>query len=94
MRIKAKYHDNDELKELVTSALKRRLCRVFFYKTDGSKRILLGTLIETFLPPTQKLLAEQLPKLEKPDLVTVFDVEVMEWRSFKIENFVKLVTVD
>ena len=61
--------------------------RVTFTKVDGSERIMLCTLNESKIPESKR------PKTEASSsstgsTVRVFDTEIGEWRSFRLDSVV------
>lgn len=69
--------------------LKKQIVTVSFTKIDGSRRVMKCTLKDEHLPKTVEQLAAVLGPLKKkknrsPDMVTVWDVEKNDWRSFKL----------
>lgn len=69
--------------------LKKQIVTVSFTKTDGSRRVMKCTLKDEYLPPkTVEQLAAASGLLKKknrsPDMITVWDVEKNDWRSFKL----------
>lgn len=96
--IRAKEYDlGIPLKKLVQRNLKNELCEVRFIKADGSKRIMYCTLLETFLPdedysgPSYETM---LKRQNNPFLITVWDIEKMEWRSFTLDRFLRLTVIN
>lgn len=65
-----------ELREL----LKTQVIEVHFTKVDGSNRKMFATLLDAYLPEggSTKTIKDD------DDLITVWDVEVNSWRSFRI----------
>lgn len=58
-------------------------CHVEFEKKDGSLRAMECTLNESFIP------AEKLPKSSttySEETIRVFDTEINEWRSFRVNS--------
>jgi hypothetical protein len=97
MIIKGKEHAlGARLKRLVLNALHRELCQVRFIKADGTKRVMLCSLMPTFLPdetysgPSYETMVK---RMNNPYLITVWDVEKMEWRAFTLERFLRLTTL-
>jgi glutaredoxin len=65
---------------------------VEFMKADGTIRVLKGTLHPKFLPVVNIGLGEvtKAPKSLNARLVTVFDVEANDWRSFNIDTVISV----
>jgi len=63
---------------------------VEFTKVDGTQRYMVCTLAEDLLPPVDPaVLAEQAtkpPRKENPTVLRVFDLDINEWRSFRIDS--------
>lgn len=67
-------------------ALKDRVMKIDFTKTNGENRIMVCTLNETILPTSN---LSEIPKRAKdtnPEVVAVWDVEAEGWRSFRIDS--------
>lgn len=78
--------------KIVKSQLREDLCQLRFVKDDGSKRVMLGTLNPTFLPPPKK--GKKADKAPGPvQQVVVWDVEAQAFRSFRIERLLSIKTV-
>lgn len=89
------------LRDWVRSLLQKQPVTVTFVKADGSVRDMRCTLNWDFIP-TNKLpgaitdihgtIAESKSSKKSPDPHTlkVFDVDVMEWRSFRFERLQKI----
>lgn len=62
---------------MISELLKNNVVKVRFTKRDGSIRDMLATQQRDLVPVTRgrKL-------FDKPGLLTVFDVEIQQWRSF------------
>ena len=86
------------LKKLVIKKLKSELCVVCFNKADKTIRVMLCTLLDTFLPPLESMgtpsAATATRKANNPYLVTVWDVEKQAWRSFNLETFTRLSVIN
>jgi hypothetical protein len=97
MKIKTKIHIRDyqnpyfpPLMQDILARLRKHLCWVKFIKADGTVRNMLCSLNETFLPPPKDTAKDSKPSIST---VTVWDVELNEWRAFKLETFIKLAIV-
>lgn len=86
------YELGDELKSLVLNYLRNELCEITFVKADNTKRVMLCTLNITFLPELghHSSTAAEAKREHHPWLITVWDVEFMEWRSFKLERLLRV----
>jgi hypothetical protein len=72
--------------ETIFSQLKNNVCEVIFTKVDGTKRRMVCTLCEMYLPKQMEL-EESIQNNSTPKTsISVWDVEKNGWRSFKIEN--------
>ena len=97
--IKGMDHElGDALRALVMRELRNELCWVSFQKADGTKRKMFCTLLQTFLPDAEPRTSAAIKaakmKLEAhPFLITVWDVEKMEWRAFNLDKFYRLTVI-
>jgi hypothetical protein len=85
-----------KLKTMVLKRLHHDLCEVRFVKADDTIRIMLCTLLPTFMPDEDYdgISYETMKKRENnPYLVTVWDVEKMAFRSFTLERFLRLTVI-
>ena len=64
--------------------MKKRICKFYFQKVDGSLREAFGTLSENVVPQTQGA-----RKMNNTCQV-YFDTEKSEWRCFKKANLIKV----
>lgn len=69
-------------------AMKSRIVEFFFVKKDGTTRQAFGTLQDDVILPLIKDTSNRQPN---PDLVTYFDQEKQQFRSFKKVNFISYV---
>jgi hypothetical protein len=68
-------------------ALKTGWYRIIFNKADGSQRLMLGTLMPEHLP--KKTLEEgHVPRKENDQVVTVWDTQLLDWRSFRVDSVI------
>ncbi len=88
--------DLDQLKSRLLRVLKRELCEVRFLKKDGTKRTMVCTLRKTFMP---KRVAEEVDtgvkRKMKEGVLPVWVIEtanseVGEFRSFRLDSFLRL----
>ncbi len=69
---------------------------ITFTKIDGSTRVLRATTLMSLIPEDQH---PQIADLSKPlpkqnlDVIRCFDLDVEEWRSFRINSVTALVTL-
>lgn len=66
------------------AAMKNRIVEFFFVKKDGTLRQAFGTLQDDVIAPLIKGTSN---RPHNPDLVTYYDTEKSEFRSFKKVNF-------
>lgn len=86
--------DTEKTRTLIVDALHKGVCRVVFTKTNGEERTMLCTLREDFLRDTATATkstavgdAEETKKPKRsPNTLCVWDIEVWDWRSFKVES--------
>ena len=79
----------DEIKKL----LKEKVVTVKFKKKDDSIRKMICTLSEEYLPEIQKEQeGEKKKKTESPDVIPVWDLEKLAWRSFRVDSIVEVET--
>ena len=69
--------------------LQKNIIIATFIKKNGEKREMVCTLIETMLPKTNGKLRD-LPD----NLITVFDVEVNEWRTLNLDTLISYKVID
>ena len=76
--------------EHVVAELTQAVCRVTFEKADGSLRTMIGTLDPSRLPPAKSVRNLEKPQ-PNPDVVRVWDLEIQQWRSFRVSRLTGLV---
>lgn len=79
--------DIDGLREL----LKSDLATIVFTKIDGTKREMHCTLMPEYLPPP-KPLNPNIKYGPSPAIITVWDLEQNDWRSFKFDSILSIET--
>lgn len=82
--------DNKETRESICKLLQENEMLVSFTKVNGDNRIMKCTT-DSALIPTESLSKNE---TEKPDIMTltalkVFDIDKMQWRSFKWDSIIK-----
>lgn len=81
-----KFFSKDELKCL----LQQGVATVTFTKVDGTERIMNCTLKTNIIPSVPSVVSEQTEekksKIENPNVLAVWDIDVKGWRSFKIDS--------
>ena len=77
-------------KQEIITKLKREICEIFFKKKDGSIRHMICTLNQSLIPTRELVRAEKasLPQTTpaKQNVIAVWDVEKMAWRSFRVNS--------
>lgn len=86
----------DERNQWLKDLLKQHVCDVTFTKVNGEIRIMPCTLIEALLPPqpfhvTNTDNPVDFPAVKKqkktvPEVLSVWCLDKLEWRSFKVMN--------
>lgn len=71
-------------KQTLTNKLKQGTCTVTFNKVDGSERVMRCTLQESMLPQYEKKATRN--KVVADNLLSVYDVEANDWRSFRVDS--------
>ena len=66
--------------EELRNLLRTEIVTVTFIKKDGSKREMVCTTLPEYIPEVS---GNSVPK---DNLVTVWDLEIQEWRSFKFDS--------
>lgn len=77
--------------EWLMRVLKENIIEVTFTKTNGEDRVMKCTLKEDIVPTYEKKTDRQ--KAKNDSVVSVWDVEKKEWRSFRHES-VKAIQLD
>ncbi len=87
-------------RDTLLQSLRGNVVEVHFTKEDGSNRIMKCTLLKHLLPESyQTSLDEQSQEKDfhkqNPDVIAVWDIEKLGWRSFRIDSvyYVNLVDV-
>jgi hypothetical protein len=88
----------NSFRERLISTLKTSICTVTFLKTDGTVREMKCTLkqdlLDEYFPVVESDVSEIKPEKKKrlpnPDLISVVDVDLKQWRSFKINSIMKI----
>jgi hypothetical protein len=71
-------------KEAITEHLNDGIVNVRFTKKDGSIREMRCSLNENYLPV---MIGESIKK-ENPDVVSVWDIDIKGWRSFRLDSII------
>lgn len=75
----------DELRKL----LKEDIVTVTFTKKNGDTRVMLCTLIPSYLPGGEGVSSTSVPS---DTIVTIWDMEQSAWRSFKFDSIKSIET--
>ena len=67
----------------IREMLSEHIVRLEFEKSDGTTREMMATLKPEYLPETKGT-----DRKPNPDIVTVFDLGLNEWRSFREANLI------
>lgn len=76
-------------REEMIENLHKGVCTVTFDKVNGEKRVMRCTLSEGFLPAPEKAEAQGVlteMKQRSQSVLPVWDVDLNEWRSFRIDS--------
>lgn len=74
----------DEMKRILVS----NVAVVTFTKvSDGSTRVMMCTLIESFLPT---VLGTRKDKSKPQTVIPVWDIEANDWRSFRLDKIISV----
>jgi hypothetical protein len=82
--------DVDSRNREIRSMLHHGVCEVTFTKVNGEVRTMPCTLDSTLLPP-QPLKEFHETRLYKPETLSVWCLDKMEWRSFRVANVTRIV---
>lgn len=69
----------------VREILKENIVEVVFAKRDGTERRMYCTLINEFLPSKGELILTQ-PSEPSDNIITCWDLECDDWRSFRLDT--------
>lgn len=84
-----------ELKDHYTKYLRNTDCRITYTKTNGDKRTAVYTLKDNVIAENwQPKTGSQKTKEPREDVLPVFDVEKLAWRSVKVENIEEFMALD
>lgn len=78
----------DEFKKL----LKEKVLTVKFKKKDESIRKMICTLSDEYLPENKDEQENKKIKTENPNVIPVWDLEKLDWRSFRVDSVVEYET--
>lgn len=89
--------DITERRTILGTALRDKVCIVEFTKVDGTKREMPCTLDPTIIPPTPVHETNtdnpvDFPKVKKqnPNTMSVWCIDKLSWRSFRLENVISV----
>ena len=82
--------DVDSRNREIRSMLHHGVCDVTFTKVNGETRTMPCTLDSALLPP-QPLKEFHETRLYKPETLSVWCLDKMEWRSFRVANVTRIV---
>ena len=77
--------DVDSRNREIRSMLHHGVCEVTFTKVNGETRTMPCTLDSALLPP-QPLKEFHETRMYKPEVLSVWCLDKMEWRSFRVAN--------
>jgi hypothetical protein len=66
---------------------------VSFFKKDGSKRIIYGTLNSDYIKQNHQVMASSKTRTVPEHQVIIFDAEINEYRSFIVDNVIDYVVI-
>ena len=85
-----KLNENSVQKELILRTLQDGVATITFTKVDGTNRVMRCTLHPDYLPV---IVESKTPRKQNPDVISVWDLDVGGWRSFRVDS-VQRVTSD
>ena len=80
----------DQRNREIREQLYHGVCDITFTKVNGEVRTMPATLDSTLLPP-QPLKEFHETRVYKPEVLSVWCLDKMEWRSFRVANVTKIV---
>jgi len=85
---------NDFNKKDIVNGLRNSKASVVFEKQNGDKRVMLCTLIESELPAPVTKIKEKSKRKENEAVVSVWDLEALGWRSFRVDSIESITVLD
>lgn len=82
------HFDDQETKDWLKKLLKETEVEITFTKRDGSERVMDCSLDPVFIPVVEKK-TDRVRK-ESPDVLSVVDIEIGEWRSIRWDSITGL----
>jgi hypothetical protein len=78
-------------KEDLIKLLKEKVVTIKFKKKDDTVRKMICTLSEDYLPEPEEAIKgqEKKKKKENPNILPVWDLEKLAWRSFRVDSVVE-----
>lgn len=92
MNMEVAYEHTDDLltrNQEIANMLRTGVCEVTFTKVNGELRTMPCTLDPMLLPP-QPLKEFHETRVFKPETLSVWCLDKMEWRSFRVANVTKI----
>lgn len=86
-----------EFKNSVLEMLYTGVQEVTFTKKDGTQRTLVCTLRPDLLPAKPEPIEGEEPKIKAKsttDSISVFEVDLQEWRAFNLSNLISMSTCE
>jgi len=77
----------------LTSKLVNGIHNITFTKVDGTERTMPATLDPAILPVVEITEEKKVPRKINPDTMRVYVTDINEWRSFRIENVIKITSI-
>lgn len=78
------------LREQLKDQLRSGVTTITFTKVDGSERVMKATLDRSLLPEQMDVEEYISEKRQNEDVLAVWDVEKEGWRSFRLENVIRV----
>jgi len=82
-------------REEMTDKLRQCICEVTFTKKDGEERVMNCTLASGIIPSVHQPSGESKKEIkENLDVIRVFDVDKVGWRSFRVDAVKKFTHIN
>ena len=78
--------------EELKKALRESVVEIKFIKKDGTERVIFGTTNSNLVAPTSG--SGKNKSIDNPDLIVVTDIGLDEWRSFRYDQIVDILSID
>ena len=82
-------YDREQIRQFAQAGV----IRVEFTKKDGSLRVMRCSLQEKYLR-SEAFSSTDTVRISNPATLAVWDVDIHEWRSFKIDSVISVVVCD